>query len=41
MIEKCNYESKEAMAEKVSLLYTNGQLSANEYQELMDMLKEE
>lgn len=39
MIEKGNYESKEAMAEKISILYANDQLTADQYQELMAMLE--
>ena len=40
MIEKGNYESKEAMAEKISILFANDQLTQNEYDELMNMLSE-
>ena len=40
MIEKGNYESKEAMAEKISIIFANDQLTQNEYDELMDMLAE-
>ena len=40
MIEKGNYESKEAMAEKISILFANDQLTQNEYDELMNMLAE-
>ena len=39
MIEKGNYESKEAMAEKISILYANDQLTTDQYQELMAMLE--
>ena len=39
MIERGNYESKEAMAEKISILYANDQLTADQYQELMQMLE--
>ena len=39
MIEKGNYESKEAMAEKISILYANDRLTADQYQELMAMLE--
>ena len=40
MIEKSNYESKEAMAEKISIIFANDQLTQNEYDELMNMLAE-
>ena len=40
MIEKGNYESKEAMAEKISIIFANNQLTQNEYDELMNMLAE-
>ena len=40
MIEKGNYESKEAMAEKISIILANDQLTQNEYDELMNMLAE-
>ena len=40
MIEKGNYESKEAMAEKISIIFANDQLTQNEYDELMNMLSE-
>ena len=40
MIEKGNYESKEAMAEKISIIFANDQLTQNEYDELMTMLAE-
>ena len=39
MIEKGNYESKEAMAEKVSILFANNQLTQSQYEELMVMLE--
>ena len=39
MIEKCNYESKEAMAEKISILFANDQLTQSQYEELMGMLE--
>ena len=42
MLYKClkdNYESKEAMAEKISILFTNGQLIQSQYEELVDMLE--
>ena len=37
MIEKGNYESKEAMAEKISILFANDQLTQSQYEELMGM----
>ena len=40
MIERGNYESKEAMAEKISILFANDQLTQSQYSELMAMLKE-
>lgn len=40
-IEKGNYESKEELAEQISLIYANEQLTADQYAELMDMLKAE
>ena len=40
MIEKGNCESKEALAEQISLIYANEQLTAEQYSELMAMLKE-
>ena len=40
MIEKGNYESKDAMAEKISIIFANDQLTQNEYDELMNMLAE-
>ena len=39
MIEKGNYESKEAMGEKISILFANDQLTQSQYEELMGMLK--
>ena len=39
-IEKGNYESKEQLAEQISLIYANEQLTNEQYQELMAMLKE-
>lgn len=39
MIEKGNYESKEAMAEKISILFANDQLTQSEYEQLMAMLE--
>ena len=38
-IEKGNYENKEALAEQISLIYGNEQLTAEQYQELMAMLE--
>ena len=38
-IEKGNYESKEAIAEQISLIYANEQLTDEQYQELMQMLE--
>ena len=40
MIEKGNYQSKEAMAEKITLIYANDQLTYEQYEELMAMLAE-
>ena len=39
MIEKGNYESKEAMAEKISILFANDQITQSQYEELMGMLE--
>lgn len=39
MIEKGNYESKEAMQEKISILFANDQLTQSQYEELMGMLE--
>ena len=39
MIEKGNYESKEAMLEKVSILYANNQLTKDQYEDLVNMLE--
>ena len=39
MIEKGNYESKEAMAEKISILFANDRLTQTQYEELMQMLE--
>ena len=39
MIERGNYESKEAMAEKISILFANDQLTQSQYEELMGMLE--
>ena len=38
-IEKGNYESKEQIAEQISLIYANEQLTDEQYQELMQMLE--
>ena len=39
MIERKNYTSVDAMAEKISILFANDQLTQSQYAELMDMLK--
>lgn len=39
-IERGNYTSKEDMAEKISIIYANGQLTDQQYEELMAMLGE-
>ena len=39
MIEKGNYESKEAMIGKISILFANDQLTQSQYEELMGMLE--
>ena len=39
-IEKGNYEDKDALAEQISLIYANGQLTDEQYTELMSMLAE-
>ena len=39
MIEKGNYESKEAMADKRAILFANDQLTQAQYEELVDMLE--
>ena len=39
IIEKGNYESKEAIAEKISILFANNQLTQSQYEELMAMLE--
>ena len=36
-IEKGNYESKEAFAEQISLIYANEQLTAEQYNEIRQM----
>lgn len=38
MIQRENYESKEAMGEKISIIYANDQLTKEQYEELMAML---
>ena len=38
-IEKGNYESKEALAEQISLIYANEQITDEKYKELMQMLE--
>ena len=38
-IEKGNYESKEKLAEEISLIYANEQLTDEQYSELMALLK--
>ena len=40
-IERQNYASKEDMAEKISIIYANGQLTDIQYEELMKLLEEE
>ena len=37
MVQRGNYESKEAMAEKISILFANDQLTQSQYEELMQM----
>ena len=39
MIEKGNYESKEAMPDKIAILFANDQLTQTQYEELVDMLE--
>lgn len=39
IIEKGNYDSKEEMLEKVSILYANNQLSKEQYEDLVNMLE--
>ena len=39
MIEKGNYDSKEAMAAKIAVLFANDQLTQAQYEELVDMLE--
>ena len=38
-IEKGNFETKETMQEKLSVLYAADQLTTDQYQELMKMLE--
>ena len=40
-IEKGNYESEKDLAEQISLIYANEQLTADQYDELMNMLRAE
>ena len=37
--KKGNYESKEAMADKIAVLFANDQLTQVQYEELVDMLE--
>ena len=39
MIQKGNNESKEAMAEKISILFAKDQFTQSQYEELMAMLE--
>ena len=39
MIEKGHYESKEAMAAKITVLFDNDQLTQAQYEKLVDMLE--
>ena len=39
MIERKNYTSVNDMAEKVSILFANDQLTQTQYEELVDMLE--
>ena len=38
VIERKNYDTKEALMEKISLLYSSGQLTDEEFFELLEML---
>ena len=38
VIERGNYDTKEALMEKISLLYTSGQLTDEQFFELLEML---
>lgn len=40
MIQRKNYQSKDSMAEKISILFANDQLTKEQYEELMAMLHE-
>ena len=40
MIERKNYKTLEDIKEKMSILFLNNQLTKDEYEELMGMLKE-
>lgn len=40
MIQRKNYQTKESMEEKISILYANDQLTKEQYEELMAMLHE-
>ena len=37
-IERQNYSTKEEISEKIAILYTNEQLTQEEYQELINIL---
>ena len=39
-IERGNYQSVEDMEERLSILFSVGQLTAEQYQELMELLKD-
>lgn len=39
-IERGNYASKEDIGEKITIIYANGQLTNEQYEELMKMLEE-
>ena len=39
MIERKNYTSVDAMAEKISILFANDQLTQSQYEELIAMLE--
>ena len=39
MVQRGNYESKEAMADKIAILFANDQLTQAQYEELVDMLE--
>ena len=40
-IERKNYVSKEDMAEKIAIIFSNNQLTEEQYNELISMLEEE